>query len=77
MFTSDPQKKIKQTAVPTLFNVPNLPPKIGVKRRLPNRQETPPYMQGIYRLDVLLQKILFFHIKNPTNEKNKYLFFWV
>jgi hypothetical protein len=39
MFTS--KKILKSEAFPTLFNIPNPPPKVGAKRRLLVREEPP------------------------------------
>lgn len=33
MFATSSKKNLKNTAVPTLFNIPNPPARIGVKRR--------------------------------------------
>ena len=39
MFIS--KKRLKTEAFPTLFNIPNPPPKVGAKRRLLVREEQP------------------------------------
>ena len=39
MFTSSRKSRIKSDAVPTIFDIPNPPPRIGAKRRLLFRQE--------------------------------------
>lgn len=40
MFTTASKKCLKTTAVPTLFELSNAPPTVGVKRRLLQREET-------------------------------------
>ena len=41
MFANTSKTRLNNSAVPTIFDVPNPPPRIGVKRRLIFRQETP------------------------------------
>ncbi len=40
MFADNTKKSLTTVAIPTLFDVPNPPPKIGTKRRLIFRQDT-------------------------------------
>lgn len=36
---NDEQKKLVWNVVPTLFDVPNKPPKLSMKRKLPQRRD--------------------------------------
>ena len=40
------KKKLIHTAVPTLFDVPNPPPKVTLKRSLPHRENVVRYKSG-------------------------------
>ena len=38
MFSNNAKTRLKRDAKPTLFNIPNVPAKVGSKRRIINRE---------------------------------------
>ena len=71
MFSNEAKTRLKRDAKPTLFNIPNAPAKVGLKRRRINREPETQF-QGNSNEILLLDDVLVFH-RAKENSFIKYL----